>query len=84
MLKLIVALSMTATAAPSSDWFFDPLAWTFPDPDHSRGDERFVTIGLSGDGRVVVVAHAEVNDVTFRIISARPATTRERRQNEEA
>jgi hypothetical protein len=39
--------------------FGDPLAITFPDPDHSISEQRFITIGVSGAERVLVVAHAE-------------------------
>ena len=56
--------------------FLDALAWTFPDPDHSETESRFVTIGLSSRGRIIVVAHAERGD-GVRIISARKATRRE-------
>lgn len=38
--------------------FGDPLATTFPDPDHSAFEERFLTVGESAGGRVLVVAHA--------------------------
>ena len=57
--------------------FLDPLAWTFPDPDHSVGEERFITIGRAIIGELVVVAHIELEDDRIRIISARPATKRE-------
>jgi hypothetical protein len=60
----------------------DPLSTTFPDPDHSKEEERHVTIGMSQQGRIVVVAHTEEGD-TVRIISARRATRRERRFYEE-
>jgi uncharacterized DUF497 family protein len=40
--------------------FYDPLATTFDDPDHSVGEHRFVTIGRSSRGRLLVVAHAEL------------------------
>ena len=56
--------------------FLDGLAWTFPDPDHSVAEGRFITIGLSSRGRIIVVAHAERGD-RVRIISARKATRRE-------
>jgi len=39
--------------------FGDPLATTFPDPDHSAFEERFLTIGESASGRMLVVAHSE-------------------------
>lgn len=60
----------------------DTLSTTFPDPVHSRGEERYVTIGRSRLGRTLVVAHTE-REGTIRIISARPATPRERRFYEE-
>jgi len=60
----------------------DPLARTYPDPAHSRGEQRYVTIGRSRLGKTLVVAHADRGD-TLRIISARPATRRERRFYEE-
>jgi uncharacterized DUF497 family protein len=56
--------------------FRDPLAVTYQDPDHSIGERRFITIGLSSGGHVLLVAHAE-NDARVRIISARRATRRE-------
>lgn len=55
----------------------DPLSTTFPDEAHSDEEPRFVTIGASERGRILVVAHTERND-TIRIISARRATRRER------
>jgi hypothetical protein len=55
----------------------DPLSTTFPDESHSGEEARFVTIGASTRGTVLVVAHTERND-TIRIISARRATRRER------
>ncbi|HLK09949.1 MAG TPA: BrnT family toxin [Candidatus Binatia bacterium] len=60
----------------------DPLSTTYPDPTHSRGEQRYVTIGRSRLGRTLVVAHADRGD-TIRIISARSATRRERRFYEE-
>jgi uncharacterized DUF497 family protein len=55
----------------------DPLSTTFPDEAHSEEETRFLTIGASHRGRVLVVAHTERNDI-IRIISARRATRRER------
>ena len=60
----------------------DALSTTFPDDAHSEEEARFVTIGASVRGRVLVVAHTERND-TIRIISARRATRREREFYEE-
>jgi hypothetical protein len=44
-----------------------------PDPDHSSGEHRFVTFGLSEAGRLVVVSHTE-EDESIRIINARLVT----------
>jgi hypothetical protein len=60
----------------------DPLSTTFPDPGHSHGEPRYVTIGCSRLGMTLVVAHADRAE-TIRIISARRATPRERRFYEE-
>jgi uncharacterized protein len=57
--------------------FFDPLAITYPDPDHSEGEFRLITFGSSTSGRLLVVAHVEVDHEHLRIISARRATRRE-------
>ncbi len=58
--------------------FLDPLAWTFPDPGHSEGEMRFLTIGESAGGQLLVVAHLDREEQAIRIISARRATRRER------
>jgi uncharacterized DUF497 family protein len=63
--------------------FLDPLAMTYPDPDHSEGERRFITIGESARGRVILVAHLDRGDHT-RIISARRATRREAHEYKEA
>jgi len=62
--------------------FGDPLSLTLQDPDHSVGEARFILVGLTYRGRLVVVAHAEDHDA-IRIISARPATSAERRSYEQ-
>ena len=62
--------------------FSDPLAILLPDPDHSQGEERFLVLGMSSRQRVLVVSHAERPPRT-RLISARPATRRERGQYED-
>ena len=59
--------------------FGDPLAATVPDPDHSFGEHRFVTIGVSSLGQLLVVVYTERGS-TIRIISARRATAHERKQ----
>ena len=62
--------------------FADPLSVTIADPLHSADEHRFVLIGHSHRGRVVVVVHTERGH-TIRVISARVATRRERRAYEE-
>ncbi|MEW6668990.1 MAG: BrnT family toxin [Thermodesulfobacteriota bacterium] len=57
--------------------FADPLAVTFPDPDHSGEEERDLTFGLSLQGRLVVVSHTQRGEQT-RIISARLMDREER------
>jgi uncharacterized DUF497 family protein len=66
----------------ASTVFGDPLAATIPDPDHSQAEMRFVTMGLSPAGRLVVVSHTEEEDDFFRIIGAREATSHERKAYE--
>jgi uncharacterized protein len=62
--------------------FDDPLSITIPDPDHSRGEERFLLIGLSKAGRLLVIAHTERGH-EIRLINARAAMRRERQKYEE-
>lgn len=62
--------------------FGDPLALTFKDPDHSIAEERFITVGMSKDRKIFLVSHLDKGDI-IRIISARLATPRERKQYEE-
>jgi len=49
--------------------FGDPLSDTFDDPDHSAEERRFITIGVSGEGRMLIVAHTDDGEV-LRVISA--------------
>ena len=62
--------------------FLDPLAASGPDPDHSVGEHRFVTFGVSSLGRLIVVHHTH-RPGTIRIFSARRMTRGERRLYEE-
>jgi uncharacterized DUF497 family protein len=62
--------------------FGDPLAITFPDPDHSVGAFRWLTFGCTSGGRLLVVAHTELVG-RVRLISAREATRHERKIYEE-
>jgi uncharacterized DUF497 family protein len=57
-------------------------ALTFADPDPYEDEERAITIGRSALQRVLFVAHTERHG-RLRVISARRATMRERRQYEE-
>jgi uncharacterized DUF497 family protein len=62
--------------------FDDAHSSTIPDPDHSASEARFLTLGMSQLGRLLVVAHTDRND-TIRIITARLPTRRERIDYEE-
>jgi uncharacterized protein len=75
--------------------FADPLAVTYRDPDHTLSEERFITVGMSRNGRVcwrasgpppqhciVIVAHSDRGE-NIRIISARKTTLGERKHYEE-
>lgn len=66
----------------ASTAFRDPLSRTIDDPLHSQDEERMVLIGISQQGRLMVVVHAERGD-RIRIISARLATRMERLDYEE-
>ena len=62
--------------------FKDPLSITVSDPDHSRGEERFVLLGQTQEGDLLVVVHTDRNEC-IRIISARKANRHEQRKYEE-
>ena len=62
--------------------FGDPLARIFDDPDHSVSEQREIIVGHSTDGRLLVACFTERRR-NVRIISARAATPRERRDYEE-
>lgn len=62
--------------------FADPLARIFDDPDHSLREQREIIVGRSSKARLLLVAFTERGD-RVRIISARPATRRERQFHEE-
>ena len=67
----------------ASPAFGDPFSTTIDDPGHSEDEERFVLIGTTHVGRLVVVTHTDRDDAV-RLISARLATPRERRTYEQA
>jgi hypothetical protein len=58
--------------------FNDPRLCTFPDNENSANEGRYINIGLSVHGRVLILIHTERRD-KIRIISCRKATMRERR-----
>jgi uncharacterized DUF497 family protein len=62
--------------------FADPLSVTGYDPRHADGEDRFLTMGTSVAGRLLVVSHTDRGDAV-RIISARVATRRERKDYED-
>ena len=62
--------------------FADPLANIFDDPDHSGDERRELIIGHSMEQRLLVVSFADGGRRT-RIISARQATARERKDYEQ-
>lgn len=70
------------TFQDASTVFLDPLAMTFPDPDHSVEERREITVGYTMGREMVFVSHCERRN-RIRIISARLATRKERRQYEE-
>jgi uncharacterized DUF497 family protein len=67
--------------AEASTALADALSLTRPDPAHSTGEYRFLTLGYTTSGRLVVVAHAD-RERRVRIISARHATAAERKNYE--
>lgn len=62
--------------------FNDPFAITIEDPDHSANEDRYLDIGLSLKGEVLVVWYTERND-SIRLIGCRKATRFERKAYEE-
>ncbi len=61
--------------------FGDPLEIVIADPDHSIGEPRFLSVGMSSAGRLLVVSYTQRNG-RIRLISAREATARERKTYE--
>jgi uncharacterized DUF497 family protein len=73
------------TYAEAATVLLDPLAVTVFDQTHSEVEDRWFTLGLSTNGRLLAVSHTHAFDVRIirvRIISARLATRRERAQYE--
>jgi uncharacterized DUF497 family protein len=66
----------------ASTVFRNPLAKVLPDPTHSEQEQRSLILGHSAGGRLLLVVFTERHD-RIRIISAREASARERREYEE-
>ena len=62
--------------------FGDPFSATIADPDHSEDEDRYVLLGQTYQGRLIVVVHTD-REETVRIISARLASSRERKSYEQ-
>ncbi|WP_034934828.1 BrnT family toxin [Gloeocapsa sp. PCC 73106] len=62
--------------------FDDPLYVDFYDPDHSEDEERYLIVGQSNRGRLLIVSYTERRD-SIRLISAREVTRTEREAYEE-
>lgn len=67
----------------ASTVFGDPLAWFQTDDQHSQDEERFLLLGRSSANRLLAVLFTDRGADLIRVISARPATPRERRKYEE-
>ena len=63
--------------------FNDPLSITIADLQHSGNEDRYIDIGLSVRGRLLVVSYTE-RESNIRIISCRKATKSERKTYEQA
>ena len=70
------------TFEEASTAFGDPQSLTIDDPDHSFGEQRYLLLGQSYSGKLLVVAHT-IEGETIRLISARLAERHERRNYEE-
>ena len=66
----------------ASTAFADTLSLAIYDPLHSEEEDRFILIGNSHKNRLLVIVHTERGE-NVRIISARKATKKERKQYEE-
>lgn len=69
--------------AEATSVFGDSLELTIADPDHSEGEYRFLSIGRSNNGNLLVVSYTEREQNHIRIISARRATRHEQKQYEQ-
>ena len=70
--------------AEATEVFGDYLAKTLPDPEHSAGERRELIVGHNHKGKLLFVSFTERFEDTIRIISARPATRKERKDYEQS
>ncbi len=74
------------TFAQAASVLLDPLALTVLDTEHVAREERWLTLGISREGKLVAVSHTYTttgpDSATVRIISAREPTRHERRKYE--
>lgn len=68
--------------------FNDALMLSIPDKEHSEAEERWLTLGQTENGKLLLVIHTyqeiNIHMANVRIISARPATKQEQHQYEAA
>jgi len=61
--------------------FIDPMALTIYDTEHSESEQRWITMGISKNGRLLIVCHTfnyvSQNSVIIRILSSRKANRHE-------
>jgi uncharacterized DUF497 family protein len=69
--------------AEATTVFGDPMELAISDPDHSKGEYRFLSIGRSSLGNLLVVSYPEREENNIRIISARRATKHEQKHYEQ-
>ena len=74
------------TFAQAATVMLDPLALTVFDDEHSEYEDRWFTIGLTSEGRLLAVSHTHEaiseQQIQIRLISARDATPREKHDYE--
>ena len=63
--------------------FDDPLYVDFYDPDHSHDEHRYIIIGESRQGRLLMASYMERGNV-IRLINSREVTLAERKAYEES
>ena len=62
--------------------FDDPLYVDFYDPEHSEDEDRYLLVGQSNRGRLLIVSYTERGNL-IRLISAREVTKTERETYEQ-